>query len=171
MKFFHRQAKPRRVAAHLVERHETVETIKGGVLAAFGHGRSGELLETHHKLAFQVAAEFQLEQVAQKRQRHRRRPGPGFQRFGHGVRQAGPVGRRKLAAFRPDIGAVHREAGDDFDERQVQVFRIEGASRGMAGNDDREQTDQPFDLGGEMMTDQLAFLFHAPAWDNPLAHR
>ncbi len=51
-----RSAEHRRVAADLVQGNKTVVAVEGGVLDAFGHDRSRELLELLGELHAQVAA-------------------------------------------------------------------------------------------------------------------
>jgi hypothetical protein len=50
-----RDAKAAWVAAHLVERDQPVETVKGGVLQPLGHRWPGELLEAHHQFGLERA--------------------------------------------------------------------------------------------------------------------
>ena len=47
------------VAAHFVERHQSVEVVEDGVLESLGHHRSGILLESHDELWLDIAGHFE----------------------------------------------------------------------------------------------------------------
>src|SRR4030095_4657722 len=50
VKLFDRHSKLCRVAAYLVQRHQSIENVKSGVFNSFGHDGPGDLLNFHDKI-------------------------------------------------------------------------------------------------------------------------
>ena len=66
VKFVNAEAKAPRIAADFIQRHEPVETIKGGILHPLGHRWPGQLLEAGDKIALQTALLPQQEEIGEK---------------------------------------------------------------------------------------------------------
>ena len=61
------------IAAHFVQSQKTSITIERTIFHRFGHDGAGQLLESKHKVTFQVAAPPQQEQFFQEIKQFRRK--------------------------------------------------------------------------------------------------
>ena len=120
MKLPRAHAKRPGVAADFIERGKAIETIKGRVLNAFGHGRSGQLLETRDEMFSGFPALLRHQQVVDELKSLRENIFPSVS--GQSDRRVDHVTVRRVrfaTGFR-NVRTVYGKTDDDLGESRGQ---------------------------------------------------